>query len=560
MWLKRSSVRNPNKSVMSRGSIVTLIAAGVFSAGSLLAQQSAGRVSSAARDLQHAVSLAESGHASEAMEIDARLLKQNPRFVAALKLKGMLLEDAGQSAEAGAAYEQAYSLAPHDPDLLLKTGIYQLVTGHPSEARVRLARCTNLQPQDADAWFYLAQAYHLSHDDKAALAAMGRSAKLDPNNPIVLQKYGELLSSTGDYQSSLQWLLKAQAADPKLAGLDYDIGNANFNLMNFPKAELNLTRAVDLQPDNLSAIEMLGETQIRLSRWTEARATFLRLLAVRSDDLDGLLGLGQAEFGLRNYPAATDAFTRVLTIDPTRFKAHFYLSRVYAAEGKAKESQHEAQLHELMMEQMTFVESAAREQREYEIRDRARALLRAHDEAAVVQLYRDHFQDSGVSAGAPYVFIGKTYLFMGNTSQALQAFSHAMNIEPTVHGAHTYEGLLALKNGNLAAAEEQFRAELASDPNSQMAIAEMGEVRYHRQQWDQAATWLARSKTISPELLYMLCDSYFHLGKIDDANLNAEAAAAYGRNDAEFMRGLLELLRRNQQTALANQLASYAKP
>ena len=46
-----------------------------------------------------------------------------------------------------------------------------------------------------------------------------------------------------------------------------------------------------------------------------------------------------------------------------------------------------------------------------------------------------------------------------------------------------------------------------------MAIAEMGEVRYHQGRWSDAAEQLAKSRTMTPELLYMLCDSYFHTGK-----------------------------------------------
>lgn len=528
--------------------------------GPLLAQPAAHAVSPAqAQDLQRAVRLAESGHPHEAMEIDQRLLQANPRSAAALKLKGMLLEDAGQDAQAAAAYEQAFQLAPHDPDLLLKTGIYQLVAGHPSEAAARLAQYSRLQPRDGDAWFYLGQAYHLSGQDKLALTAMRAGVKLEPDNPVVMQKYGELLSSTGDYQNGLQWLLKAQAANPNLTGLDYDIGNADYNLMDLPNAELNLTRAVASHSGDASSLEMLGETQIKLSKWSEANETYAHLLALRPNDPDALMGLGQSEIGLKNDAAAVDALTRVLAIDPTRFRAHFYLARAYAAQGKTQEAQHQARLHQLMMQQMSFVESAVREQREDALRDQARALLRKHDEQAAMHLYREHFQDSAVTAGAPYVFIGKTYLFMGQTDDALRSFRRALQIEPKVHGAHTDEGILALKMGDLAGAEAQFRAELANDPSYQMAIAEMGEVRYHQQNWSEASRWLTQSKTMSPELLYMLCDADFHLGQTEDADLYAEAAAAYGRNDAEFMRGLLELLHRNQQDALAAQLAASVK-
>jgi hypothetical protein len=57
-----------------------------------------------------------------------------------------------------------------------------------------------------------------------------------------------------------------------------------------------------------------------------------------------------------------------------------------------------------------------------------------------------------------------------------------------------------------------------------------------------------------------LCDAYFHLNRPADADLNAETAAVYGRRDPQFISGLIDLLRRNQQTELADRLAASATP
>jgi predicted transcriptional regulator len=59
---------------------------------------------------------------------------------------------------------------------------------------------------------------------------------------------------------------------------------------------------------------------------------------------------------------------------------------------------------------------------------------------------------------------------------------------------------------------------------------------------------------MTPELLYQLCDSYFHLGKTQDANLTAEMVAAYGRNNSELMKELAALLKSNGQGELAQRL------
>ncbi len=507
------------------------------------------------QQFHQALSLAQQGSPQRAMDLVMRLLEQHPDFAPALKLKGMLLEEAGHTSEASAAYEKALKLAPNDGDLLLKVGIAKLTTGEKEEAIRLLQHCVRILPIDGDAQYYLAQAYHLNGQDDLALRAIRLSLKAEPDNTSVWQKYGELLCGAGDCAAGLKWLLKAQHSDATLPRIDYDIAATDFKLMDLGGAALYAARAMESQPNDVNALRLLATTDVKLAQWQEARHAFERILSFKSDDVDSLLGLGQCELELKNYPAAVDKLQSALRLDPTRLLAHFYLSRAFAAMGKTEDAQHEAALHQLMMEQMTFVRSVESEERESPIKAQARQLLAEHREKDALQLYRDHFKATAATAADAYVFVGKLYLFMGDTEDGLRSLHHALELQPTVRGAHTYEGILALKLGDLRRAENGFKAELANDPNYQLAIAEMGEVRYHQGLWADAAEQLAKSRTTTPELLYLLCDSYFRTGKVSDADLTAETLAAYGRNEPEIMKELNDLLLHNGQTELAQRLS-----
>ena len=512
------------------------------------------------QQLHHAVRLADQGDREGAMSIALRLLEQHPDFVPAIKLKGMILEESGRASEAEAVYEAALKIAPNDADLLLKTGIYKLSAGEKEEAIKRLLRCARVQPGDGDVQFYLAQAYHLNGQDDLALRAIRQSVKAEPDNASVLQKYGELLCSTGDYAGGLKWLNRAEASDSTLPLLDYDLGWANFNLMDFTNAAKYSALAVEKHPNDVNALRLLASAQVKLERWQDAKDSFERMLVFTPQDADVLLGLGHCELELKDYQAAAARLEEVLRLDPTQLLAHFYLSRAYAAMGRVADAQREAALHHLMMEQVTFIRSAESEEGENAIKAQARQLLKKHDEAAALKLFQQHFKGTSETLGDAYVFIGKLYLFMGDTEDGLRSLHYALKIEPTVRGAHTNEGILALKEGDLNKAEKEFKAELANDPNYQTAIAELGEVRYHQGRWSEAAEELEKSHTMTPELLYMLCDSYFHLGKVQDADLTAELVAAYGRNNQELMQGLFQVLRRNGQSELAQRLSANLKP
>ena len=504
--------------------------------------------------LHQALNLAQHGDRQGAMNLVLHLLEQHPDFAPALKLKGMLLEEAGRTTEAAAAYEEGLKLAPNDGDLLLKVGIYKLAAGQKEEALKVLQHCVKVLPGDGDAQYYLAQAYHLNGQDDLALRAIRQSAKAEPDNPSVLQKYGELLCSTKDVQAGLDWLLKAQRLDATLPRLDYDIARAHYTLMDLADAEKFAARAATASPSDVNALRLLAEVKLKLSKWQEAEDAFQRVRLLKADDTELLLGLGHCQVELKNYPAAVETLQSVLRLEPTQLLAHFYLSRAYAGMGRTADAEHEAALHHLMMDRATFVRSVTEGERENGIRAQVRQCLKEHREQDALRIYSDYLKGTAATPADAHVFIGMMYLFLGNTEDGLRSLHQALKLDPHVRGAHTYEGILALKENDPNKAESEFNAELANDPNYQTAIAELGEIRYHQGRWAEAADQFAKSQTMTPELLYQLCDSYFHLGKTQDADLTAEMVAAYGRSNSELMKELALLLRSNGQGELAQRL------
>jgi tetratricopeptide (TPR) repeat protein len=218
----------------------------------------------AMNQLRQAVNLAERNEPQQSLTIVNHLLERNPHFAAALKLKGMLYEEAGRADEASALYQEALQYAPDDPDLLLKVGIRALVTGDHQKAIRLLAHCVRLAPEDGNAQYYLAQAYFLSGQTGPALSAIRESLRLEPGTPAILQKYGEYLSSAGKYPQALVLLTKAQQVQPALPGIEYDLGFVRYQTMDLSGAEKNLERALQIQPSDLHSLQLLASIQVRL--------------------------------------------------------------------------------------------------------------------------------------------------------------------------------------------------------------------------------------------------------------------------------------------------------
>jgi tetratricopeptide (TPR) repeat protein len=508
-----------------------------------------------ASQMHQAVSAAQHGEERQALALTQALLAQHPDFVPALKLRGELLENAGFDGQAAVTYEAALKLAPNDSGLWLKVGVYRLLAGDKDEAIRLLARRAKLAPNDGECQYYLAQAYHLKGEDALAMKAIREAVKLEPENASVWQKYGELLCSMGDNEAAMRWLLKAQKADATLDRIDFDLGVASYNNMDFPHAVTYATKATEERPNDGTMLALLGAAELRLSHWAEAKAAFATILEAKPDDVPSLLGMGHCELELKEDQAAVGTLEHLLQIDPTQVLAHFYLSRAYSGLGQTEQAQHEAALHARMMQQISFTLPKGEMQRDQAVDAKARQLLADQHEDEALRLFQENSSGPSATRAGAYVQVGAVYIAMGETQAGLRCFDRALAIDAKVRGAHTYKGILALQQEDLSRAEQDFNAELAIDPNHPLAMAELGEVRYRQGRWADAADALVKSKTAIPNLLYMLCDSYLRMGNTASADLTAETLAAYGRGEPEVMRGLIDLLQRNNQTELARRLS-----
>jgi len=542
---------------MSRIPLVTAAAAVslTLSASIAMPQQSARSESSAAAtELHTAVLTAQHGDPTKALTLARNLVAKYPKYGPAYKFEGALVEHMGQDAEAEALYEQALGLTPKDPELLFKVGLHRLVAGDYAQAIVLLQRASREKPRDSETLYYLAQAYHLGGDNDSALEAIAKAVQLDPRNAAVQQKYGELLSSGGNNAKAVEWLLKAQRADPSLDRLDFDLGVASLHNEDLEAASQYASKAVAAHPDDLKSLALLAEIDVKLANWQEAKSIFQRLLARNPDDTTALLGLGHSELGLKEFQDSVETLQQLLRREPTAIVAHFYLSRAYASLGNQTEAAHETELHNKLVEQAASVIPAEEREVEKATLVEARQMLTEGREGDAVDLFRKRSKGPTATPGAPYMLVGVSYLYMGRPQDADRWLHKAIAIEPNVRLAHTYLGMLALQRHDLAEAKRQLDLELAQDANSQ--LAELGEVAYLQGAWQDAADQLDRSRTVDPRLLYQLSDAYFHLNKIKDANLTAELAAAYAKDDPATTERIVALLNTNGQTDLAKRLAT----
>jgi len=539
---------------------VVLAAALLAETTFLFAQQSAKPAEAAlVARLNRAMALAEQGHGQQALTLAEELVADRPDFVPALKLQGALLEEEGRAPEAEQAYRKALQLAPNDASLLFQLGTNRLAAGDNTEAASFFVRYLRLTPRDGVAFFYFAQANHLSGQDDLALKASRRAAELLPGKAEILQQYGEMLCATGDRQTGLKQLLKARQLNPALQKIDFDIALAHYDEMDYPNTVRYALKAVQAEPGNLDALRLLSQAHVELSQWQDAQAFFEKILALKKGDPSALLGAAHCMLERKEFEKAIATLHRVLELDPGQAIAHFYLSRALSGVGQTDDARHEAEIYRLM-DQMSIAPPKLGSEGGKTQWDRARQLLRDGHEAEALSAFQEGVNAPAASTADAYVLAGSIYLSISREDAGVRALRRALEIQPTVRGAHTYLGLDDLQQGRLTEAESEFGAELAVDPNYFTALAGLGEVRYRQERWSEAADLLLKSRTKVPALLYMVCDALFKAGRGQEADVVAEALAGYAANDRSQMQALVGLLNRQSETALALKIAAMIKP
>jgi Flp pilus assembly protein TadD len=247
--------------------------------------------------LRSAKTLAESGDLENARNLVAEYLSSHPNSGEAHFLLGYILFKQQRSSESLAAYtEGAKHATPGAGDLKVVALNYVLLGDYASADRW-LARSIEFDPQDAQAWYYLGRTKYNENRFEEAVRAFQECLKLDPRNVksednlgLSYQALGRTDDAIASYRNAMTWqehaleknvgpvlnmgilrleqnklseavtlLLQAEAIAPADSRTHEQLGKAYSRVEDFEKAQAELEKAVQLDPNRSSLRFMLGQ-------------------------------------------------------------------------------------------------------------------------------------------------------------------------------------------------------------------------------------------------------------------------------------------------------------
>jgi len=174
------------------------------------------------------------------------------------------------------------------------------------------------QPASAEAHTYMAVALAQTGDDAGAGTHYLRAAQAAPGNGAVLGNYGIWLCEQGRAAEAMGWFDKALAL-PNYAASPLILANSGAcagKLGQQQRAERDLRRAIELDPENPIALGALAEREFAAGNAFGARAFSERRLAAAPADPKALLLASQIEQKLGDSAAAARYVSRLKTEFP----------------------------------------------------------------------------------------------------------------------------------------------------------------------------------------------------------------------------------------------------
>ncbi len=193
-----------------------------------------------------------------------------------------------------------------------------LGAGQLEEAEAEARKALKADPRSANAYSLLGMIEEQRGHEPQAGADYAKAVALSPTSGALLNNYGAWLCGSGQAAASLA-LFDRAVADPAYSTPAAALANAGSCALRagqMDRARSNLSRALDLDPENPVGLAAMAESEYRAGHYLEARAFSERRLAVAPPSVQVLQLASQIEQKMGDMAASARYVQRIGTEFP----------------------------------------------------------------------------------------------------------------------------------------------------------------------------------------------------------------------------------------------------
>src|SRR5712692_7932257 len=288
------------------------------------------------------------------------------------------------------------------------------------------------------------------------------------------------LMQQGKNDEALALLENIATAEPARRGVMRQIGIANYRKGDFLKAAASFKKALDEDPGDNEAVQLMGLSYYLAGRPAEAIAPLEKVQTwFPSANVDAAYILGVCYMQTKDYPSARKAFARMFGVPPDSAAAYLFAARMLLRQDFAPVAEEHAKkaveldpklprahmlLGELYLYKSRVPEAIEQLQKELELNPGEAAVyykladaysrLQKYEEAEKL-LQRSIWLDS--TSTGPYILMGRVLEKKGETALAVRALQRALAMDPNNPIPHHLLGQAYRELGRTEEAERELK-------------------------------------------------------------------------------------------------------
>jgi predicted CXXCH cytochrome family protein len=308
-------------------------------------------------------------------------------------------------------------------------------------------------PSAPDFYFELGDGYAREGKSDEAIRWYKEALRKRPQFRPAIKQLAATLISKGEYARATEVLRQAVAAPPLDEALFTDLGNAYLRQHMLPQAQQALHRALEINPEQPEAKNLLGLVAVGKNDPSEAEAQFRGAIRSQPDFAEAHNNLGNVLAGAHNLPEAEYHFQRAIAIDPNYAEAHHSYALVLA-------------LSQSYDQAVAELRDAIRiDPRNAQTHDDLGDILMAQGQSdGAAEQYRETIRLKPGLADA-HCSLGNLLGTQEKLEEAKKEFQACTQVDPSHLEANVGLGLILMREGKTAEAKAEFRKAMASpDP------------------------------------------------------------------------------------------------
>jgi putative PEP-CTERM system TPR-repeat lipoprotein len=477
----------------------------------------------------------QAGQPDEAVKsVQAALVKQ-PAYRPARVLQARLAAMKGDMPTAKAEAERLAGEDGKDAQAwLLRGDLGVMADPRSAEAAEAYRKAIELQPRLAEAQGALAMLAIRQGDFATAASAAAGLRKVQPRNGLAIYLQAIAAFSQKEFQKAhdlLQFL--PVEGDARMLTLS---GTVEARLANWAAAETQLTRAVQMLPDEARPRAELAAVYLRRGDPRRALDTLGPLLGGKDGDARTWHMAGQAQMQLGEFAAAEKSYAHAKTLQPGDKRLTVDAARLKIARGER-----DAGMHDLS-------EAAAAAADDPNDTSADMALVQAHlqrgDRKAALAAVEALIKKTP-DAIAPLLLQGQLQAAAGQKDAARAAFDAVMRKDPANLTAVRQLAAMDVAADQPDKARERYLALLERNPRATPAMLDLAELARRASGGDaKAAEWIDRAVRVDPrDTRAWAAAIRFHQSNANNtaALTTARAAAAALPQDPDVLTLLAEV-------------------